>query len=496
VVDLVTAPVVYGILQPGPDTAGGTPYVRPTEIQNDVIQVDKLRRTTRAIAHRYRRSSLEADDILLSIVGTIGKVAVVPRQLAGANITQSSARLRMPPGIVPEFAAYALRSSLLTRQFDSSRLGTAVPRLNIAHVRNLRLPVAPLGEQRRIVDALASYLSRLDVAIATVERAQRNLRRYRVSVLKAAVEGRLVPTEAELARSDNREYEPARVLLDRILTERRHRWEEAESAQMKAKGQIPKDDKWKARYPEPTESDTLDPLPSEGWCWARAEQVCDFITKGTTPSATAMTPTKGEIPYIKVYNLTFDGSLDFSVNPTFVDAETHGGVLARSRVVPGDVLTNIVGPPLGKVSIVPDTHPEWNINQAIARFRVLPGLLPRYLAVVLASAEFLRWAKRRSKATAGQYNLTLEVCRDAPIPVPPLAEQQRIVAEVERLSSLAAHTEAVVERDIRRFVRLRQCILKWAFEGKLVEQNPNDEPASVLLERLCASTSSASETSD
>src|SRR5262249_41596513 len=87
------SPVVYGILQPGPDVKDGIPYIRPTEIVQDEIQVDLLRRTTREIAANYQRSSLRAGDVLLSIVGTVGKVALVPSQLDGANITQSSARI-------------------------------------------------------------------------------------------------------------------------------------------------------------------------------------------------------------------------------------------------------------------------------------------------------------------------------------------------------------------------------------------------------------------
>src|SRR5207237_6566612 len=84
------APILYGILQPGPDTPGGIPYVRPTEIVEDVIDLSSIRHTTPTIAGKYKRSVLKLDDIILSIVGTIGKVAVVPADLNGCNITQSS----------------------------------------------------------------------------------------------------------------------------------------------------------------------------------------------------------------------------------------------------------------------------------------------------------------------------------------------------------------------------------------------------------------------
>ena len=114
--------------------------------------------------------------------------------------------------------------------------GTTRLKLPQGPMRQIPLLVPPLPEQHRIVAALESYFTRLDDAVATLERVQRNLKRYRASVLKAAVEGRLVPTEAELARVEGRTYEPASVLLERILAERRRRWEDAELAKMKAKG--------------------------------------------------------------------------------------------------------------------------------------------------------------------------------------------------------------------------------------------------------------------
>ena len=93
----------------------------------------------------------------------------------------------------------------------------------------------PEAEQARIVESLDSYLTRLDAATEGLKRVEANLKRYRASVLKAAVEGHLVPTEAELAKKEKRTYEPASVLLERILKERRHRWEQFELAKLKAK---------------------------------------------------------------------------------------------------------------------------------------------------------------------------------------------------------------------------------------------------------------------
>ena len=103
----------------------------------------------------------------------------------------------------------------------------------------------------------------------------------------------------------------------------------------------------------------------------KTEDVCHFITKGTTPKGDGIIKkhSAGLVPYLKVYNLSFDGSLLFDDEPQYVSQETHNGFLARSKVYPGDVLMNIVGPPLGKFALVTSEYPEWNINQAIAIFR-------------------------------------------------------------------------------------------------------------------------------
>ena len=177
----------------------------------------------------------------------------------------------------------------------------------------------------------------------------------------------------------------------------------------------------------------------------RLEELCDFITKGTTPKKDKMSSNEGEIPFIKVYNLTFDNTLDFTIDPTFVDRETHTGFLARSIVHPGDVLMNIVGPPMGKVSIVPDTYPEWNINQAIARFRCHKELDNKYLAYFLGYGGTVEKMKKKAKATAGQFNLTLEICRDITIPLPDIESQKKMVLEIETKMSQCKYIENTVD---------------------------------------------------
>jgi type I restriction enzyme S subunit len=313
---------------------------------------------------------------------TTGSCIVVGRKGAAGAVHLSKGKcwpidttyfIQAPQGISLKYLYYAL-DSLHLGELDKS---TAIPGLNRDDLYAQQIPLPPLGEQRRIVEAIETQLTRLDAGVASLRRAQAGLRRYKAAVLKAACEGRLVPQDA----SD----EPADALLRRILDERRAKWEAEQIAKMRAQGRMVLDDGWRAKYQEPQGPNTtsLSELP-KGWVWARAEQLCDFITKGTTPSPEKLYSGSGDVPYIKVYNLTDNGLLDFTIKPTFISEETHRGELARSRVLPGDVLMNIVGPPLGKVSMVPDpSRVEYqsgyrNLPPDAQLRPKVPDLLPSY----------------------------------------------------------------------------------------------------------------------
>ena len=202
----------------------------------------------------------------------------------------------------------------------------------------------------------------------------------------------------------------------------------------------------------------------------KLENLCFFITKGTTPSKGLVENNTGvkEVPFLKVYNLTFDGQLDFSIDPTFVTKETHTGFLNRSICLPGDVLMNIVGPPIGKVSVVPNTYPEWNINQAIVRYRCLEKLNNKFLAYFLLFSNTVEQLKSKGKTTAGQFNLTLETCRELQIPLPTIEKQVEIVDCIEQKLSVCDKIEQTVNESLQKAESLRQSILKQAFKGKLV----------------------------
>ncbi len=355
-------------------------------------------------------------------------------------------------GVNPEFLLYWLRSAKSIAEERAS--GTTFLELSGAKAATLPIPLAPVSEQVRIVEALEPLLDLHDAGVAELARAQLRAKQYRQSLLKAAVEGELTTQW----RASNPPQESGAELLARILGER------------------------PSAPQEPGADDSA--LPAT-WAWASAAQLCGFITKGTTPPKGTGDGEPKTVPFLRVTNLTQTGALDFS-DQVFVSQATHRDFLGRSRVVPGDVLMNIVGPPLGQVSLVPDAFPEWNVNQAIAIFRPVDGVSNLYLRVALLSPVALRRLKARAKTTAGQTNLTLELCRTLPIPLPPLTEQ----IEIARLVDEGLEALDTLHAEIRQMLKLaaaqRQNILRAAFSGQLVPQDPNDEPAGVLLARIRA----------
>lgn len=165
----------------------------------------------------------------------------------------------------------------------------------------------------------------------------------------------------------------------------------------------------------------------------KAEAVCEFITKGTTPPTGEIYAEfdDNKVPYLKVYNLSFDGSLLFDSEPQYINKEIHNGKLSRSKVYPNDVLMNIVGPPLGKFSLVTAEYPEWNINQAISIFRAKKDVLPRFLLSALMQPTVLKPFLKQAVGVR-QLNISLEQCRNLQFPLPPIERQNEFVIFTEQ----------------------------------------------------------------
>jgi type I restriction enzyme, S subunit len=420
---------------------------------------------------------LPKGSVLFSSRAPIGYVAV-----AAAPLTTNQGFKSFVPasGVGSDFMYHWLTSAKPIAEKLAS--GTTFLEISGAKAALIPFPLAPVAEQTRIVDKLEELLSDLDAGVAELKAAQKKLAQYRQSLLTAAVEGRLTEAWRE---QHSAPAEGGAQLLTRIPRERRARWEAKQLAKFEARGKAPPKG-WQDMYEEPATVDAkaLPELP-QGWVWARAEQLCEFITKGTTPPKGFDGGSSKAVPFLRVTNLTSDGTLNLD-DKVFVSEHTHRGFLARSVVYPGDVLMNIVGPPLGQVSVVPTTFAEWNINQAIAIFRAVNGVSSRFMSLCLLSAPAQAWLAAKAKTTAGQTNLTLEVCRDLPVALPPLSEQHEIAQAMDSVFAGLLDQDAAIAAALRQSAAQRKNILQSAFSGQLVPQDPNDEPASVLLARICA----------
>ncbi|MBI3697033.1 MAG: restriction endonuclease subunit S [Acidobacteria bacterium] len=378
------------------------------------------------------------------------------------------------------YFAYLLKTVRLG-QLDKS---TTIPSLRREDFSSIEIPVAPADEQRRIVSEIEKQFTRLDAAVAALKRVQANLKRYRAAVLKAACEGCLVPTEAELARAERRDYELADRLLARILKERRARWEVEQLARMKAAGKPPQDDKWKAKYQEPTTPDVAH-LPSlpEGWSWATLSQMSWDASYGTSEKCDH--GWSGP-PVLRIPNVV-RGKVDLA-DLKFAAPSTD---LSQSdALAPGDMLivrTNGSRDLIGRSAVVDSLvvqQPHFYASYLIRCRLVDLGGVPKWVGTIWDASSNRARIEALAATTAGQYNVNLAKLGTLPIPLAANAEMERIVGETERRFSVIEELEMQADANLKRAHRLRQSILKRAFEGNLVPQDPNDEPATVLLERI------------
>ncbi|MBV6501473.1 MAG: hypothetical protein CJBNEKGG_03985 [Prosthecobacter sp.] len=335
---------------------------------------------------------------------------------------------------------------------------TAQKNINVEILSKLPVPLPPLPDQRRIVAEIEKQFTRLEAGVEALRRVQANLKRYRAAVLKAACEGRLVPTEAELcgsgvplldpdsiARPSSSKagskvspnpkrqdaastFESGQQLLARILSERRQNWQ----------------GRGKYKEPDSPEVDDLVTLP-DGWTWATVDQITVNHDGRRVPLKSADRDKRsGQYPYYGASGI-IDDIDDFLFDGEFLlIAEDGANLLSRS--------TPIAFKATGRF---------W-VNNHAHIVQTLGGIPLAYLAVFLNGKDL-----SFSVTGSAQPKLTQAALNKIPVPLPPLAEQTRIVAEVERRLSVVEELEAVVTTNLQRATRLRQAVLQKAFTGEL-----------------------------
>ena len=405
--------------------------------------------------------------VLFSSRAPIGYVAI-----ASQRVTTNQGFKSFVPGtgLSSDYVYYWLTSA--KRHAEALASGTTFLELSGAKAALIPLPVAPTAEQTRIVAKLEELLSDLDAGVAELKAAQRKLKQYRQSLLKAAVEGALT---AEW-RARNKPAETGAQLLDRILSERRARWEAKQLAKFKEQGKTPPKD-WQKKYPEPAQPDTSDlPVLPEGWVWSSLGR-CFQVAVGATPSRKEPGYWNGAIPWVS------SGEVRFSRISATKEQITDDGLLNSSTQINpvGSVLLGMIGEgkTRGQVAIL-DVEAANNQNCA-ALWVSETEIPPEYVYYWL-------WSQyeqtRRGSSGNNQPALNKSIVEQICLPLAPVDELKEITSLVDGELDRIGEQVAAIDRSLKQSAAQRQNILRAAFAGQLVPQDPNDEPASVLLERI------------
>lgn len=307
--------------------------------------------------------------------------------------------------------------------FINKSKGGAQPNLSQEIIKKHEIPLPPIKEQQRIVNIIESLFAKLDRAKELIENTLAQFEQNKMAILHKAFTGELT---AKWRKENN--------------------------------------------------------IDLSSWKDVIMQDICEKIVCGKTP--TGYISKTGEIPYLKVYNIV-DNKIDFNKTAQFIPNKIHKEKLKSSILKPNDIIMNIVGPPLRKIAIIPDNYPEWNMNQAIVRFRVKKDVMYKFIYYILIYPKTLDNIINKTKGVVGQANISITQSRNIQIKLPTVEEQQEIVNILDRL--LAKYNKIKnLEQQLEKIELLKKAILAKAFRGELDTNNPDEESAENLLKEILA----------
>ncbi len=386
--------------------------------------------------------------------------------------------------IESKFILLLMRS--IEHDISNKGTGSTFTAINKTFLEELTFALPPINEQKRIVAKIEALFSELNKGMESLKTAREQLKIYRQAVLKHAFEGKLT---ADWREENKDKLELATSLRKRVLAKRQQEWEKGELEQYKNKEKLPKNEKWKSRYKKPVsfESDNLPDLPND-WCWVGLDELVSgkprSMQSGPFGSNLKHSEFKKEgilvVGIDNVRNGTFSQGNQNRISPDKFKE------LKKYQARAGDLLVTVMAS-LGRTCVLPDDIEKAIITKHIYRITMEQDMLvPEFLNLLLQSETTSR--KRMFANSLGQTRpgLNSSILRALPIPLCDLCEQKEVVSRLEGELSQINEIEIIIETELKRSEVLRQSILKKAFFGKLVAQDPNDEPASVLLERIKA----------
>jgi restriction endonuclease S subunit len=419
----------------------GVPCLRMYNIDAGAIVWRDIKRM-RVTADELEDYGLREGDLLVNRVNSrelVGKTACIPASLEPSVFESKNIRVRVDrTKALPKFIGYQLLAGGRKHFEGNAQQVVGMASISQKQIANFPIVLTELDDQHRIVAEIEKQFSRLDEAVAGLQRAKVNLKRYKAAVLKSAVTGRLVPTEADLARREGRNYETGAQLLQRILETRRNQWQ------------------GKGKYKEPAAPDTTDlPELPEGWVWATLPQLGE-LGRGKSkhrPRDDAKLY-GGPYPFIQTGDVRrSDGSIS-----EHTQSYSEFG-LTQSRLWPAGTLCITIAANIAETGIL--TFESCFPDSIVGFISAMAPVTTRYAEVFIRTSK--ENLERFAPATA-QKNINLEVLEAVAVALPPLPEQHRIIAEVDRLLSIAREAEADVDANLKRAQGLRQAILSKMFQ--------------------------------
>ena len=457
------------IAQSGPPAEGTFIYVDIGSVDKESKTIGETKEMPVSDAPSRAKQLLREGDVLVSMTRpNLNAVAIVPPQLDGA-IGSTGFHVLRTRWMEPEFLHYLVQTSEFVEAMVSVVQGALYPAIRPTDIKNFQFRLPPRAEQTRIVEKLEALLANLDAGVAELKAAQRKLVQYRQSLLKAAMDGALTAgwraAHTPEGRSSTAEgWSSGERLLQRILQERRARFVQKHGG--------------KKKYPEPVAPDVsqLPELP-DGWVWATIDQL-SFVVRGASPRP-AGDPRffGGDIPWITVGSLTADEAMYLESVEQFV---TPAGRDASRYIEPNTLLLTNSGATLGVPKI---TRIGGCINDGSVALLDVEQPMQTYLYW------FLRTQTKRLRAMnqgAAQPNLNTDIVRNICVPLCGSEEMRHINAALEKSVDAINGQQSAIAHGLKLAADQRRNLLRAAFAGQLVPQDPNDEPASALLERIRA----------
>ena len=424
--------------------------------------------------NRYEHFLLNEGDIVVSSSGTLGKAIVIRKEDLPVMLNTSVIRFRTESEkvVTQKYLKYFLKSDLFYKQIQEQKTGMAIDNYGPSHLQTMQILIPPIAEQHRIVEKLDAVMQKVESNKRRLAKIPKLLKRFRQSVLAAAVSGKLT----ENWRMENPSLESGEAFMSKIKQLRINRYDEACKLAKKENKRKPSN---YDNYEVNLRSDyDLFEIP-EKWIWVDFR----FLMSEDEPFCYGVVQPGGESVdgnyLIRAGDLK-NNSVDTSSLRTIskaVDKE-----YSRSKVKGGEILITVVGAGIGECGIVPNSCAGYNIARAVAKVPI-KDFDAKYLLNWLNSSFANKCMKDEAREVA-RPTLNLEQLRTIPIALPSFEEQKEIVRIIEQLFAFSDKLEIRYTKAKALLDKIPQSILAKAFRGELISQNPNDEPATALLERI------------